>query len=535
VSTATRKQLTLVACILGSAVATVDGTVVNVALPAIQRDLGGGLADQQWIVNAYLLTLSSLILIGGSLSDIFGERRVFAAGALGFGVVSIGCAAAPTIQVLIAMRALQGVAGALLVPSSLAVIVATFKDHERGAAIGAWTAWGGIATVIGPLGGGWIVDHSTWRWIFIVNVPLVAATLVLVYLVVPDHPPADSRRRVDVVGAVLCALGLGGPVFALIHEPSVGWTDATVLVPLIGGVAVFAAFVAWEARTPQPMLPLGLFRRRNFAVGNLQTVTMYAGLGILIFLLVIYLQGAGGGFTALQSGLTLLPVTIIVFLLSRRFGALADRRGPRWFMAGGGAVAALGTVLFLMVGTDPSYVPDLLVPVCVFGLGLAMTVAPLTAAVLADADVDNAGIASAVNNAVARAAGLVGVAIIGIVVSSQYASELDSQLAAAGVSTTSPPAAASVVQEAKARPLATINVSSMPASEQPAMSSAIATASTSAFHVGCVVSALLLLVGAITAAIGIRDPRRLVRAELCPGGSLAGAPRALAGQASEAA
>jgi EmrB/QacA subfamily drug resistance transporter len=534
VTSARRKQLTLVACILGSAVATVDGTVVNVALPTIQRDLGGGLADQQWVVNAYLLTLSSLLLVGGSLSDIFGERKVFAAGVIGFGVVSVGCAAAPTIGVLIAMRALQGVAGALLVPSSLAVIVATFRDHERGAAIGAWTAWSGIAVVIGPLAGGWIVDHTTWRWIFLVNVPLVAATLFLIYLAVPGLPPSDSRRRVDVVGAVLCALGLGGPVFALIHQPSVGWSDPTVLVPLIGGLAVFLAFVAWEARAPHPMLPLALFERRNFAVGNLQTVSMYAGLGILTFVLVLFLQGAGGGFTALQSGLSLLPVTIIMFAFSRRFGALADRHGPRLFMAGGGAVAALGTLLFLTVGTHPDYVRDLVIPVSVFGLGLSMVVAPLTAAVLADAEAENAGIASAVNNAVARAAGLIGVALIGIVVSSQYASELDSQLASSGISATSQPAA-SVVQDAKSRPLATIDVSSMPPSEQPAMSSAIASASTTAFHVSCIVSAVLLLAGAITAAVGIRNPRRRVRAELCPGGALAGAPRALAGQASETA
>src|SRR5215210_1795180 len=242
-----RQRLTLVAAILGSGVATIDGTIVNVALPAIERDLGGGLPAQQWVANGYLLTLASLILVGGSLGDIYGERRVFSLGVAGFGVCSIACALAPTIEVLIAARALQGMAGALLTPSSLAIIVGAFSGRERGAAIGSWTAWGAVAYVVGPLAGGWIVDQSSWRWIFALNVPLVAATLVLVRAAVPQTARREARR-VDVVGAILCIAGLGGIVFALIEQPRYGWGSAAIWLPLVGGVLAVSVFVAYERR-----------------------------------------------------------------------------------------------------------------------------------------------------------------------------------------------------------------------------------------------------------------------------------------------
>jgi EmrB/QacA subfamily drug resistance transporter len=472
------QRLTLVAAILGSGVATIDGTIVSVALPAIESDLGGGLSAQQWVSNAYLLTLASLILIGGSLGDIYGERRIFAIGVAAFGVFSIACALAPTIEVLIAARALQGAAGALLTPSSLAIIVAAFSGKQRGAAIGSWTAWGGIASVVGPLAGGWIVDQVSWRWIFALNVPLVLVTLLLIFAAVP-RPARVIARRVDFFGAVLCVLGLSGFVFALIEQPRYGWGSPLISVPLIGGVIAFSSFLAYERRAAAPMLKLELFARRNFAIGNLETLTMYAGLAILFFFLVIFLQQVAG-YSALESGLTTVPVTVTMFALSRRFGALADRYGPRLFMGAGPLLASAGILLLLRTGIDTSYVRDLLPALVVFSLGLSMTVAPLTAAVLADADETDAGIASAINNAIARVAGLVGVSVIGVVV----ASTLTSDTFAAN------------------------------------------TGSVRAFHQAVVICAALVAVGGIAGGIGIANPRRTVKAENCPGGQLAGVPEA---------
>ncbi|MCW3020378.1 MAG: family efflux transporter permease subunit, partial [Solirubrobacterales bacterium] len=409
---ARRKRLTLLACILGSGIVMLDGSVVNVALPTIQRALGGGLAAQQWVVNGYLLTLGSLILIGGSLGDLYGERRVFALGVSGFGVASLAAALAPSIGALVAARALQGVFGALLVPSSLAVIVNTFDDSERGAAIGSWTAWGAIFGVIGPLAGGELLAIASWRWIFLINVPLVLATVALILFAIPSSAPREAgARRIDYPGAVLCAAGLGGPVFALIEQPRLGWSSPAVYGPLIGGVLLLGAFAYYESRARDPMLALGLFRRRNFAAGNVETFAMYAGLGILFFFLVLFLQQIGG-YSPLQSGLATLPVTVIMFVLSRRFGALADRYGPRFFMGAGPLVAAGGLLLFQLVGPKVDYVSEVLPGLLVFALGLSMTVAPLTAAVLAGSERE-AGIASGVNNAVARVAGLLGTAAVG--------------------------------------------------------------------------------------------------------------------------
>jgi EmrB/QacA subfamily drug resistance transporter len=419
-----RKQLALVATILGSGIALLDGTIVNVALPSIERDLGGGLAGQQWVVNAYLLTLGALLLLGGSLGDLYGERRVFAIGVATFGIASALCALAPTIELLVAARALQGMTSALLTPASLAVIATTFDDEERGAAIGSWTAWGGMATVIGPLAGGQIVDVASWRWIFAVNVPFVLVTLALIWFAVPAAEVGDERRHVDVLGAMLCALGLAGPVFALVQQPDLGWSHPAVLAGLVGGAIAFALFLLVERRKREPMLPLELFRRRNFAFANAETLLVYAGLSALFFFLVLFLQQVAG-WSALESGLAGLPVTLILFALSRRFGSLSARFGPRLFMGGGPLLAAAGLVPLLRLDREVSYVRDVLPSMLLFGLGLAMTVAPLTTTVMSGAGRGSSGIASGVNNAVARVAGLLGIAVIGVAVASVSGGGLD--------------------------------------------------------------------------------------------------------------
>jgi EmrB/QacA subfamily drug resistance transporter len=491
---------------------------VNVALPAIRDDLDAGLATQEWVIAAYLLTLGSLILIGGSLSDVLGHRRVFRAGVIGFGVTSLLCAVAPDATTLVVARGLQGIGGALLVPSSLAIIVATFHESERGRAIGSWTAWAGVGTVVGPLVGGALVDVASWRWVFAISLLPVAITLLISERALPLHLDDTRARHVDVRGAILCAAGLAGPVLALIEQPTRGWGDPLVAVSLVAGALAFAAFLLWERRARDPMLPLHLFGQRNFAAGNAATFAVYAGLSAMTFLAVIFLQQVAG-YSAIEAGLILGPITVLMFLLSRRVGAMADRHGPRFFMAAGPTISGLGVLLMLRTGADPDVLGEVLAPVLVFGVGLTLTVAPLTAAVLACVDDQYAGIASGVNNAVARVAGLLAIAAVGAIVSARFTSTLDANLA----STTLSPRAAAAVREAKTRPLARPNLTGVVDGQRRTVAAAARDASVEAFHLGIGGSALLLLAGGAISAAGIRNPRRQVAAAECPGGAIVGA------------
>jgi EmrB/QacA subfamily drug resistance transporter len=411
------QRLVLVIAILASFVAFLDSSVINVALPAISEELGGGLSTQQWVVDSYLITLGALILLAGSLSDVFGRIVVIRAGLIGFGVASLAIALAPTAEVLIVLRAVQGIAGALLVPSSLALIVSTFRDAAQSKAIGQWTAWTSASFIAGPILGGLFVDLLSWRLVFAINVLPIAVTLWLL-VVLRQKDVRAASKRIDYVGAVLGILGLGGPVFALIEQGRYGWGSPAILLPLILGLASLAAFIWWERRAPQPMLPLDIFRIRNFAWGNIATVFIYGGLSISGFVVIVFLLQVAG-YPATIAALTFLPVSIGSILLSGRFGALSGRLGPRLFMTLGPIVAGLGQLWFLTMGENVNYWVNVLPGVLLFAVGLSATVAPLTAAVLGSIPATQAGIASATNNAVARVAGLIATAMIGVIVAGQ--------------------------------------------------------------------------------------------------------------------
>jgi EmrB/QacA subfamily drug resistance transporter len=482
----TRQQrLTLVATILGSTVVFLDATVVNVALPAIRDGLDAGLAGQQWVVEAYLLTLVALLLVGGSLGDQFGRRRMFVAGLLGFGATSMLCALAPSVEFLVGARALQGIAGALLVPGSLAIVAATFEGAARGKAVGTWTAWTGIATVLGPAGGGALIGSLSWRAIFWVNIPLIAVTVALTLHSVRESRDPDAFRGIDWLGIALSAAGLGGPVFALIEQPTHGWSDPLVWVPLVVGIACFALFLLHEARARHPMLDLALFRIRNFAVANLTTLSAYAGLIGGLFFVGLFLQQVVG-YSPFEAGLATTPISLILFVLSPRWGKLASGTGPRLPMTAGPIVGGIGLLLLMRVGSDPSYVADVLPAILVFGLGLSATVAPLTATVLDSVEERHVGIASGVNNGVSRVAGLLAIAVLGAVISAKFDAGVGRDVASGPLTAAAPGA------------------------------------STAAFHLGVAIAGLLMIAGGIVAGIGIENPRRRVEAVPTRGAAAAG-------------
>jgi EmrB/QacA subfamily drug resistance transporter len=397
----------IAAAALGSSLAFLDSTVVNVALPAIAADLDAGVTGLQWTLDAYLVTLSALLLLGGSLGDLYGRRQVFLAGLAGFTVASMLCGFAPTTPALVVARGLQGVAAALLVPGSLAIISATFHPDDRGAAVGAWSGLTGVSTAVGPFLGGWLIDAASWRWIFFINLPVAVAAVLITRRWVPETRGAAGTRP-DVGGALAASIGLGAVAFALIEGPGDG---AWPWVAGVAGVVALVVFVVLQRRVPSPMLPLGLFASRQFTGANLTTLAVYAGLGGALFLVVLQLQTTLG-YSALEAGAALVPITGLMLVLSARAGALAQRIGARPLMTAGPAIMAVGLVLFAQIEPGTSYWTGVLPAATVFGLGLATTVAPLTAAVLAAVDEEHLGVGSGVNNAVARVAGLFAVAVL---------------------------------------------------------------------------------------------------------------------------
>jgi EmrB/QacA subfamily drug resistance transporter len=427
-----RGRWVLFATVLGSSVAFLDATVVNVALPAIGADLDAGFAALQWTVNGYTLTLAAFILLGGSLGDRFGRRRVFVVGIVWFGLASVLCGLAPSAELLVAARVLQGIGGALLTPGSLAIISATFVDGDRGRAIGAWSALGAVAGVAGPLLGGLLVEVS-WRLVFLLNVPLCAAVVVVALRHVPETADPDAARSLDVPGAVVGALGLGALTYGLVAAGEEG-ASPLVVGAVAAGLLGLVAFVVVERRTRAPMLPLDVFAERQFTAANLVTFAVYAALGGVFFLLVVHLQ-VSSGYSPVAAGLAGLPVTAALALLSPRAGALAERHGPRALMTAGPLLCAAGALLLLRVGVDADYVTDVLPAVTVFGVGLGLTVAPLTATVLGAAADRHAGIASGVNNAVARTAQLLAVAVLPVVAGITGADYTDPELFATGFRT----------------------------------------------------------------------------------------------------
>jgi EmrB/QacA subfamily drug resistance transporter len=442
---------------------------------------------------------------------------MFVFGLIAFGATSALCAIAPTVEFLIAARALQGIAGALLVPGSLAIVAATFEGAARGKAVGTWTAWTGIATVIGPAGGGALIGLTSWRAIFWVNLPLIAATVALTLHSVKESRDPDAFRGIDWTGIGLSAAGLGGPVFALIEQPTRGWGDPLVWIPFIAGIACFVLFVLHEMRARHPMLDLGLFKIRNFAVANLTTLSTYAGLIGGLFFVGLFLQQVAG-YSPLEAGLATTPISLILFFLSPRWGKMASGTGPRLPMTIGPIVGGLGLLLMLRIGSNADYVTDVLPAILIFGLGLSATVAPLTATVLDSVEERHVGIASGVNNGVSRVAGLLAIAVLGAVISAYFGSTLDGNLGNAPLG----PRAEHIIADAKAQPLAVPETGKLPPSQAARVSTASAEASTSAFHLGIGIAGILMILGGTVSGVGIENPHRKIEAVPSRGSAQAG-------------
>ena len=498
------RRWTLVAAVLGSSMAFIDGTVVNVALPQLQRELNATAFDAQWVIESYALFLASLLLAGGALGDTFGRRRIFMIGAALFTVASVGCGLSVKVGELIFARAIQGIGAAMLVPGSLSLISAAFPESQRGGAIGTWSAFSGITAAVGPVIGGFLVDHYSWTWAFLVNVPMGIALLSICLWKVPESRGASSKSPVDVAGAVLATAGLAGIVFALIEAPRRGGSAAAVLGAGVGGVVVLIMFIRVEARRRSPMLPLKLLRIRSFAGANLLTLLLYAALGGgLYFFPLNLIQVQGYGATA--AGAALLPFILIMFILSRWAGQLVDRVGSKIPLVVGPCIAAAGFALFAWPSIGGSYWETFLPAVCVLGLGMTVTVAPLTTTVMNSVGAELAGVASGVNNAVSRTAALLAIAAFGGVMNWAFDSALSDHLASIDA-----PAQVLASIEAQRQRLAGLVV---PGDLDEATSAALRQAVKESFVIGyrwvMLLCSALGLLSAVSAWLLIEDQRKV--------------------------
>jgi EmrB/QacA subfamily drug resistance transporter len=488
----------LVTTILGSSLAFVDGTVVNVALPALQRELGASVADVQWVVEAYALLLSALLLVGGAIGDRMGRRRVYASGIALFAAASVACGLAGTVRQLVVARAVQGIGAALLVPGSLAIISASFPAEERGRAIGTWSGSTAVATAAGPVVGGWLIEHVSWRWAFFVNLPVAAVVLGMLFWRIPESRDPDAAGPLDWWGAALVTGGLGGIVYGLVESSRLGWQDARVWGTVMAGAASMIAFVVAESRSRFPMVPLALFRSPSFAGANLLTLFLYGALGSLFFFLPLNLIQVHG-YSATAAGAAGLPFVLILSALSRWSGGLIDRAGARVPLVVGPLTSAVGFLLFALPGADGRYWSTFFPAMVVLGLGMAITVPPLTTSVMNAVDVRHAGTASGINNAVARTGGLLAVAVLGVLVLQAFNRDVDRRLATMRLGTDIVAAL-----DAERTKLAAAEVpAGVRASDRPAIQRAISLAFVTAFRQMALVAAALAVLSALTAgAIG---------------------------------
>jgi EmrB/QacA subfamily drug resistance transporter len=499
----------LSASILGSSMAFIDGTVVNVALPVLQQALGATATEVQWVVESYALSLASLLLLGGALADRLGRRRIFALGVSLFAVASIGCGIAPSIRWLVAARALQGLGAALLVPTSLALLGASFPPDRRGRAIGRWSAFSAATAGIGPVLGGWLIQAASWRWVFWINVPIAATTLAILWRQVPESRAPGVGPRLDVMGAALATLGLGSLVFGLLESPRLGFGHPVIIGALCLAVLILLAFGFFEARFPDPMFPLDLFRFPTFTGANLLTLLLYAALGGSLFFLPFVLIQVHH-YSPARAGAALLPLSALLSVLSGRAGRLVDHYGPRTPLIVGPLIAGVGFGLMALPGTGGSYWNTFFPGVTALGLGMAITVAPLTTAVMTAAGPERAGLASGINNAVSRTASLLAIAVFGIVVFERFSHSVARRLEALGV----PPEVRRVIEEQRGR-LAAVRIPfSLPPPLRHAIQDAIASGFVDAFRLGMLLAAALAVASAVVAwwLIG-REPGRIPNRE----------------------